>query len=93
MQTRSGLTGHFRERCDHIAVGTQFDNVHDYFKAHGRWTNSILTLSQMVEIRNSAEREKILAEKFGVSRTTIYDIREGRTYAWVDKLRKEVIGG
>jgi DNA-binding XRE family transcriptional regulator len=39
-----------------------------------------LTEAQVIEIRNSAEKAPLLAKKYGVSRTTIYWIRNGRQW-------------
>lgn len=42
-----------------------------------------LTLDQVREIRNSTESDKVLAERYGVVRTTIWAIRKGRLWKGV----------
>ena len=80
-------------RPDRLALGSQWDNLHDYFAKHGQWTAAKHTPAQVSEIRHSTESLKSVAEKFPVSEHEIDMMRKGRRYAWVDKLRKEVIAG
>ena len=78
-------------RPDHLPLGTQWDNLHDYFAEHGQWTAAKLIPAQVSEIRHSAETDAVLSQKHKVSESEIHMIREGKRYAWVDFLRKEVI--
>lgn len=58
--------------ADKIRHGTTIDGERN--GAH------ILTLAQVREIRASHETARVFAERFGVSLTTVYDIRNGRTW-------------
>jgi hypothetical protein len=80
-------------RPDHLALGSQWENLHDYFAKEGQWTAAKLTPQQVSEIRHSTESSKSLAARFCVSPSEISMIRKGHRYEWVDFLRKEVIGG
>lgn len=42
-----------------------------------------LSEDQVRAIRSSTERKQRLSEQYGISITTIYNIRKGHTYAWV----------
>lgn len=79
---------------EHLAAGTQFDNMQDCIRA-GRFTppglsakgignaRAILTEDDVYEIRRlagSGEAQNILAAEFGVSTSTINGIVQGRTW-------------
>lgn len=72
----------------HLWVGTQQENVADA-KTKGRHPKGeehldhILTESQVLEILESNESQYALARKYGVSRTTIQAIIEGRNWKHV----------
>lgn len=81
-------------RCDnpgcvnpsHLFLGTQRDNVRDMFakgrdnRARGeRSGRTTLTSEQVLDIRGGGEPRE-LAERFGVSRSTIHNIRRRRTW-------------
>lgn len=65
--------------------GTPEENEADKLR-HGRrlWGERIntarFTLSQVIAIRESTEGTGVLADRFGVNRTTITDIRMGHTW-------------
>ena len=73
----------------HLFAGTTADNVADMWaknranpgtsrgEKHG---NAKLTSEQVKEIRASAEPGAVLAERYGISRTTISDIRRRRIW-------------
>ncbi len=78
----------------HLFVGTAKDN-HDDMMAKGRWnggvgeTNShaVLTVGKVVEIRRrraTGESARTLAQAFGVTRSTVWEILAGRTWRNVD---------
>lgn len=64
----------------HLFLGTQADNVADMAS---KWrTRSKLTPAQVEEIRNSTEKSRDLAARFGLkSHKSILNIRHGRTFA------------
>lgn len=80
-------------RCinpDHLRAGTQSENVQDMLqKGRDNYTNptgeahgqSRLTEEQVAEIKESSDIQRILAERFGVARTTISAIKTGRSWA------------
>ena len=70
---------------DHLFLGTNMDNARDMVRknrqAKGVKINSnILTEAQALEIRSSKVDRNILAEKYKISKSTIYDIKTGRTW-------------
>jgi hypothetical protein len=73
---------------DHLCLGTQGDNVRDMIE-RGRnvkgeaSSNSVLTEAQVRFIRTSELSVSELAEKFGVTKTTIRDVRKRRTWKHV----------
>lgn len=67
----------------HLFLGTQSDNLKDMWaKGRARPKSSLgekhgmskLTTEKVLAIRSSSESAKILAQKFGVATTTIYDV-------------------
>jgi hypothetical protein len=84
---------------NHLFLGTPADNAHDRDKKgrqvamkgeeHGM---SKLTQKSIIEIKASMHRfitayhklEINLAKKYGVTKTTIRDVRRGKTWKWFD---------
>jgi HNH endonuclease len=75
-------------RPTHLAAGTTQDNSDDMIR-HGRSVRgerhpkSKLTAAGVQYIRTSTESHATLAKKFGVSETTIRDVRSGRRWGWL----------
>jgi hypothetical protein len=69
----------------HLFTGTAKDNTQDAI-SKGRMAigdknpNATLTVAQAEAIRNGSENAAALAERYGVSKSTIYDIRSGRSW-------------
>lgn len=77
---------------DHLYVGTHNDNMRDMadsdvMKGEAN-PKSILTQSQVVEIKQMIKDRKVvyrkIAETYGVSRQAIKDIASGRTWSWLE---------
>jgi hypothetical protein len=77
---------------DHLFIGTHADNMKDMHQKGRARTHSLrgeahpsakLTQSQVDAIRLSAEKSSVLAQKHGVDRHHINNIRGGR--AWIAK--------
>lgn len=73
----------------HLRAGTQSDNVKEAFDK-GRVTNEgvnhsqhILTEKDVVAIRNSEEPQTVLADRYGVARTTISSVQIGKSWRHV----------
>jgi hypothetical protein len=66
---------------DHLVIASHRDNVLDKYRK-GRGHKQKLTASDADEIRESRGKitQKALAERFGVTRSTINDIQNG--YTW-----------
>lgn len=69
---------------ENLDYGTQEDNWTDR-AAHGRGAGdshhaSVLTTEQAAEIRSSAESQRALARKFGVAQSTIWEVKNNRTW-------------
>jgi hypothetical protein len=89
-------------RCDnppcreisHLFIGTQKDNVDD-MRAKGRRVNQVgikngrakLTDIEVRAIFKDRRSSKILAEKHGVSRVVICNIRRGKSWSHVTRLK------
>lgn len=82
-----------RHKCDnrscvnpaHMEIGTRADNAHDMFErkrnncGKGQTHHKAkLTDEQALEIYNSKEKASITAERFGISESTVWDIRKGK---------------
>lgn len=70
---------------NHLSEGTYGQNAVDRPRT-GKWFgigrgNGKVTLEQALEIRNSSERQIVLAERYGVSQPTISRIRTGKVYS------------
>lgn len=77
------------DRPENLAWGTQAENMADK-QAHGTWQigegngRSKLTREDVAYIRAHAdETNRGLAAVLGVSRQAVYDVRAGRTWAWL----------
>lgn len=77
----------------HLWLGTDADNgrdkdlkgraVHNGIKGEKHmWSK--LTTAQVLEVKTSPLTGKALAAKFGVCKTTISEIRQGRNWAWLN---------
>lgn len=80
------LNGHpLDNRPSNLCWGTQKDNIADR-AAHGRTADgercgaSRLTAQSALTVRQSKEATSVLADRFGVNRTTIQSIRRGQTW-------------
>lgn len=76
-------------RPTHLYLGTHDDNMRDK-KVRGRASNGgrprKLSDAQVEEIKNSSSKQTILAQKFGVSQTTISQIKTGKT--WIKRFEE-----
>ena len=70
-------------RADNLEWTSHAENVRHAIKT-GLHFKRRLTPGQIKEIRSSRGRQAELAEKYGVSQTTISQIRRGVLYGWVD---------
>lgn len=76
---------------DHLLVGTGKDNTRDSLE-RGRFRNSKgeannlakLTNEDVVAIRASNELPSVLADKFGIGCTNVWQVRTGKTWKHVD---------
>ena len=73
---------------EHLFLGTKRDNAEDRkLKDRGirgeKVNTNLLNRNQVIEIRTSSINKKELALKFNVSQTTIYDIKNGRSWGWL----------
>ncbi len=73
---------------DHLFLGTHEDNMRDMVMK-GRKIGK-LTKEQVLEIRASKENAKILAKKYKVSKTTIYEIWHGKYRSAVGGKRRPI---
>lgn len=76
-------------RPDHLFLGTNQENVSDMVakKRHRfgeTFTRSKLTDTAVMDIRSSKASAAVLADRYGVSKTTILQVRSGRTWRHVD---------
>jgi len=80
-------------RPSHLYLGTQQDNINDQiergtFQKGSKHGNSILNEKQVAEIKVLLKEGKMLhreiAEKYSVDRTTITDIRRGKTWNHIE---------
>ena len=75
---------------EHLFLGTQADNNKDR-TVKGRTAKgsnagkAVLTETQVLAIRNSTLSAKQLAQQFMIHEQTIYAIRNGRSWAWLQK--------
>lgn len=78
---------------NHLFAGTAAENFHDAI-SKGRWrrppprrgaesNKTKLTEDQVKEIRSSEEPARVLATRFGVSKTAIYLIRNKKNWSWL----------
>lgn len=66
----------------HLWAGTALANSRDKI-AKGRAPTTCLTEEQARRVKFGSENGADLAREFGVSRTTISQIRTGKTFAWL----------
>jgi len=66
---------------DHLFTGTQSDNLSDC-SIKGR-NSKKLTIQQVEQIRNSTEVMQRMAERLGVSYTTIWNVRTRKIFKYV----------
>ena len=89
----------FNRRCcniAHLSHGSPADNIADTVNAgrhprgesHG---NRKLTEEQVRDIRSSAEKTKVLSERYGITYVTVQRIRSGK--AWAHVAQKETDNG
>lgn len=81
---------YIRHRCDnpiciepkHLTDGTQADNIRDILerKGHPRATAKI-TEEQAIEIRSDPRKQFEIAEDYGITRTAVWSIKNGRTWS------------
>lgn len=68
---------------EHLYAGTQKDNLNDAL-SRGRFSNRLLTKEQVLEIKTLLSSTSInphqISKLYKVYPTTIYDIRDGRTW-------------
>jgi DNA-binding XRE family transcriptional regulator len=74
----------------HLFLGTQTDNLQDSISKN-RWTNSLLTKEEVIEIFKSSKTQKELAEIYGVSASTINNIKQQYRWSWLTGKRERVI--
>lgn len=72
---------------DHLFLGTARDNAQDCV-SKGRWPskagmNSTLTPKAVQDIRTSGESQKVLADRYGVSQSTISRAKNGKCWSHV----------
>lgn len=64
----------------HLSAGTHRDNTADMITKGRRRGRMILTPDQVAEIRGSIEPARIVAPRYGVSKSTIWAIRSGQNW-------------
>lgn len=64
---------------EHLSIATQKENVRDMFNK-GRSNRQKLTDEIALTIRNSVEKNRVLAKLYGVSEQLVCDIKKGRAY-------------
>lgn len=75
---------------DHLVIGTVLENQRDKWKkargvvARGstHWSTN-LTEEMVIEIRASAEKQSVIAQKYGITQTTVSDIKRRKSWAHV----------
>lgn len=74
---------------DHLFLGTQNDNMKDMAKKgratgnkirNGPYPNSKLNWEKVTQIRKSEKKRSILAKKYNVDFSTIYNIQKNKTW-------------
>jgi hypothetical protein len=66
---------------DHLFLGTNFDNVKDRVSKFR--SSSKFTKNQIIDIRNSTDKQIEIARKYGVKRGAIYCIQSRKTWKHV----------
>lgn len=78
-----------RVNPDHLFLGTQDDNMKDMAKK-GRGTRGEkaytckLNVDIVKEIRNSKESTRYLSNQYGITMTTVYQIKHRESWKWVE---------
>lgn len=67
---------------EHLMADLHSKNMIDRHR-DGTMTHAKLTEAQINPIRNDIRSHRVIAEEYGVSETSIYDIKHKRTWAWV----------
>jgi hypothetical protein len=83
-------------RCDnrkcvnpeHLFLGTLDDNMADMTakrrQAHGpKCFHAKLTVEQVHEIRRSTDRQQLIADRYGITNSTVSVIKSGQTWRYV----------
>jgi len=65
---------------EHLFMGTHKDNMEDMIAKNRDYHNKKLTDAQVLQIYNSVNPAKNLAEKYNVHVATIHEIKRGVTY-------------
>lgn len=73
----------------HLIPGTKADNSRDMIDAGrslrgSRNSRARLTEADVRAIRSSTDSALVLAARYGITRTTVYDIRSRRSWGWLD---------
>ena len=83
---------------DHLFLGTHKDNSNDKVAKNrtirgDKVKGSKLTEQKVLEIRNSNECWNVLANRYGVSPQTIYEVKAKKTWAWLGATENSCAGG
>jgi hypothetical protein len=70
---------------DHLFIGSPKDNMTDMINKNRAYHNKKLTNEQVLQIYNSDETAKVLAEEYNVNVVTIREIKRGVTYKDITK--------
>ncbi len=73
-------------RADNLAYGTRTENILDVFHMGRSWRGSV-TIEQVREIRkrlNEGQSAASIARDMAVSPASVYGIKEGRTFKWLE---------
>lgn len=66
----------------HLYIGNHSENMRDMVGKNCMF-RQILTVENVREIKNSKEHANILAKRYGVGPTAIYNVRSGFCWGWV----------
>lgn len=73
-------------RVDNLAYGTRTENILDVFYLGRSWRGSV-TIEQVREIRerlNKGQNAASIARDMAVSPASVYGIKQGRTFRWLE---------
>ena len=68
---------------EHLFLGSHRDNTLDMVRKH-RHGNQKLTAEQATAIRNDARSASVIAKEFGLSRFTVYGIKNGWSWRHIE---------